>query len=183
MKHITKLKKNFVINTEYVKNSSFNEPVYIIDSGKNFIEAYNEKNKKIVKEKLETTDYLGEKTFISIKEFFKKCELDSTEYKVEKVNNDFVFLSVAKLGNLNLFFRISPKDNKLFLTNINKYKFVQTKNSIHDALNNISFLPEFEKIQLESYMKNKKNLKRDYLFLLNNSLEKLEKEYNKQNTK
>ena len=183
MKNITKLKKNFVINTKFVKNSCFNEPVYILDAGKDFVEAYSEKNKKIIKDKLMVDDSINTKTFISIKEFFKKCSQDSTEYKVEKINEDFVFISVANYAELTLFFRLSPTANKLFLTNINTYKFIKTKNTAHDALNNIKYIPEFEKLQLESYLKNMKNLKRDYIFLLNQSLDSLEREFNAQNSK
>ncbi|MBE5745701.1 MAG: hypothetical protein E7359_00210 [Clostridiales bacterium] len=175
MKNIQKLKKNFVINTNFVEKTSFNEPVYIIDSTKENITVYTIKNKNIVTTKtIKIDEKLNSKTFITVKDFLKKCTLDNTEFKIEKVNNGDVYIRVAYFNDLSLFFRIG-KTNKFILTNIKAYKFYPTKNNTYQALNNIETLSDFEKDKIARYLKNFKNIKRDLMFSLNKSLEALKK--------
>ena len=51
MRHLSKMKKNFVINTVYLPKKEFNEPVYVINSNKEYIEAYSTtKNKVVIKQ-------------------------------------------------------------------------------------------------------------------------------------
>lgn len=181
MKYLNKLKKNFVINTLFVDKENFNEPVYILDAKKEYVEAYSyTKNNKIIIKKIDITENLNTKTFITVKEFFKKCVLDDTEYKIEKVDNGDIYIRVAYFGNLALFFKTNIKENKLILTNINKYKFYKTRQNAQEALCKAQYLNEYEQIRTINYLKSKKNLKRDYLFSLSKSLEGLENAYNKQ---
>lgn len=184
MKYLNKFKKEFVINTKFIEKNDFNSPVFVINSGKDFVETYsrvkqNPKSKtvKIIKNKHEFKAPINEKTFISVKEFFKKCTLESTEYKIEKVNNGNIYILVAKLGELGLFFKTNPEENQLFLTNINCYKFEKTSNTACEALLKATHINEFEQMKIANYLKNKKNLKRDYIFSLKKSLENLEKQY------
>ena len=75
MKKLEKLKKNFVINTEYFEKSSLNEPVYIVDANKENFTAYStDKKGKISLKEIKIDEKLSGKTFITVKEFFKKCK-------------------------------------------------------------------------------------------------------------
>lgn len=181
MKYLNKLKKNFVINTKYVQNSEFNEPVYILNSKKDFVEAYSiTKNNKIKIKKIEIDEKNNTKTFITIKDFFKKCDLDNTEYRIEKVDNGDIYIRVAYLDDLSLFFKTNQFENKFILTNLNKYKFYKTRFNAVEALNKANYMSEFEQIKTVNYLSSKKNLKRDYIFTLKKSLETLENRYNQQ---
>lgn len=184
MKYLNKFKNNFVINTNHIEKSDFNSPVYIINSGKDFIETYSRvklspksKNTKVIKNKIDFKAPLNEKTFISVKDFFKKCKLESTEYKIEKVNNGNIFILVASFGELGLFFKTNPVQNHLFLTNMNCYKFQKTSNNTREALLNATHLNEFEQMKIANYLSSKKNLKRDFIFILKKSLDSLQAEY------
>lgn len=176
MKNLVKLKKNFVINTDFVEKSSFNEPVYIIDSDKNSVLVYTVNNRKIVTTKqIEIDDKINTKSFITIKEFFKRCTKDDTEYKIEKVNNGDIYIRVAYFGELSLFFKMS-KTNSFILTNINNYKFQKTNNTARDIFNNLKF-SYYQIERTVSYLKNLKNIKRDFLYYLNNNLSYIKKSY------
>ncbi|MGN1208440.1 MAG: hypothetical protein ACI4TI_03125 [Christensenellales bacterium] len=177
MKKVTSLKKNFVINTNFVKDAEFNEPVYVLDSGKDYITAFSTKKNKVIEQKVEITDELNTKTFIKVKDFFKKCTRDDCEYRIEKVNNGDVYLRVAYLGDISLFLRINEKENKLIMTNIKKYKFYPSKLSCIEALNKLEFLNDFDRMKIKGYISNIKNLKRDYLYTLNQTLDNLKRQY------
>lgn len=179
MKKLKKLKKNFAINTVYLPKKVFNEPVYILNATKEYIEAYSSSKNKVYIKQLKLVDEFCDKTFISVKDFFKLCKKDNSEYKVKKVENGDIFIRVAYYGDLSLFFKISNKGNILFLTNIKKYDFYPTSHNLLDVLNklNISF---YEKSKIQGYLSNLKNLKRDYIFSLKKSKEKLENQFNSQ---
>ena len=178
MKKVNKLKKNFVINTNFVKNENFNEPVYVIDAGKDFITAYNtDKKNKVNIEKVEITPELDTKTFIKVKDFFKKCKLNDQEYRLKNAKTDNVYLRIAYLGDISLFLKINEKENTLFMTNINKYDFYPSKLTKMEALNKIPRLNDFDKLKINAYTNNIRNLKRDFMFVLQNSLENLERRY------
>ena len=181
MRKLEKIKKNFVINTKFLKKSDFNEPVYVINSGKNFIEVYSTANKKVTIKKLELDGELAEKTFITVKDFFHKCKKDNTEFRIEKVDNGDVYIRVAFLDDLSLFLRLRNGNNQYFLTNINNYKFYETHFSSIDAVNKIDYLNYAEKENILNYLSNFKNIKRDYIYNLKKSLENLEKAYKLQN--
>ena len=181
MKTLNKFNKNFVINTVYQKNNDFNEPVYVLNAYKNYVEAYSKtKNKKIIIKKIEILPPLNTKTFISIKEFFKKCTIENSEYKIKNVDNGNIYILVARFQDIGLFFKTNQFENTLFLTNINKYEFYKTSLNTQEALVKASHISEFERIKIAGYLTSKKNLKRDYLFMLKKSLEALESAYNKQ---
>ena len=182
MRKLEKIKNNFAINTVYLKNKQFNEPVYIICGHKNSVDVYSTlKNKKVTIKSLELDEDLSQKTFITVKDFFHKCKKDNTEYKIEKVDNGDVYLRVAYFGELSLFLRLRKGDNQFYLTNINKYKFYKTQNLSFEAINRIPYLDYVGKENIISYVSNFKNIKRDYIYNLKKSLELLEKEYKKQN--
>lgn len=178
MKNILKLKKKIVINTVFIEKSNFNEPIYIINSNKDSISVYsNAKRNNVTIKKIKIDEEHNTKTYITIKEFFKRCTKDDTEYKIEKVDNGDIYIRVAYYGDLSLFFKIGKTKN-FILTNINKYKFIKTNNNTYQALSKIN-LPYFDKEHICAYIKNLKNIKRDYIYSLNKSLERLEKDYKK----
>ena len=181
MKKLEKLKKNYVINTLFLDKYDFNEPVYLQDANKENVTVYstNNRTKKVVLKTIKIDEILNTKTFITVKEFFKKCKKDNTEYKIEKVGNDTIFIRVAYFNDLSLFYKISLYKNtsSFVLTNINKYKFYKTTHNIYDALNKIK-LNILEVDRIANYLSNLKNIKRDYLFYLDKSKEKLEKQVN-----
>lgn len=177
MKYLNKFKKDFVINTKYVKNTEFNEPIYVISNDKTSVNVYNinKKNKVSIKN-VEIKDELTEKTFISVKEFFKKCKPDNTEYKIERVNNGDIYIRIAYFEDLSLFYRISDK-NKFILTNINKYNFVKTNNDTLQALQKVEKYNVYDIERANAYLKNKKSIKRDYLFAIKRGLQAIEDSY------
>ena len=180
MRKLEKIKKNFVINTELLKNKSFNEPVYIINSTKEYVEVYRTQNKKVKIEKITLDEDYSKKTFITVSDFFRKCKKDGTEYKIEKVDNGDVYIRVAFLGDISLFYRYRNGENKLIMTNIKNYKFDPTQNNTLEALNNISNLNYYNITKINGYLSSLKNLKRDYIYALKKSLENLEKIYKNQ---
>ena len=175
MKHLNKLKKQFVINTNYIKNSKFNEPIYIQNADRESVTVYSvDRKNKIILNKIKLENEYKEKTFISIKDFFKKCTLDNSEYKIEKVDNGDKYIRVAYFNDLTLFVKINEKENKFIFTNINKYKFYKTNKTLNDVLNSLNYFNYYGKLRMQSYLKNLKNLKRDYIFSLNKKLEFLQ---------
>jgi len=177
MKKLEKLKKKFVINTVFLEKNNFNEPVYLIDANKESVKVfYNNKKGKIEIKEIKIDEKLSTKTFITIEEFFKKCIKDNTEYKIEKVENGDIYLRVCYYNDLSLFYKLSYKSMQanFVLTNINKYKFYKTNNNITRALDktNLSYL---DKEKLQRYLSNMKNIKRDFIFTMKKSKEKLEK--------
>lgn len=181
MKKLEKLKKNYVINTAFLDKKDFNELVYIIDANKESVKVFvTTKTGKVSTKEIEIKDEFCEKTFITIKDFFKKCTKDNTEYKIENVENGDIYLRVAYFNDLSLFYKITYKTHKtnFVLTNINKYKFYKTNNNIQRALDrtNFSFI---EKEQLVRYLSSLKNIKRDFIFSIKKSKENLEKNLNK----
>lgn len=181
MKKLEKLKKNYVINSIYLKHFDFNEPVYLQDANKESITVFlsNNRTKKVTLKTIKIDETLNTKTFITVKEFFKKCKKDNSEFKIEKVENGEIFLRVAYFNDLSLFYKISFKTNtsSFVLININKYKFYKTNYNIFEALTKTK-LNILEVERLTNYLNNLKNIKRDYLFYLNKSKEKLEKQVN-----
>ena len=170
MKYLNKFKKDFVINTKYIKNNDFNEPIYVINNNKTSVSVYNiNKQNKINIKNIEIKDELKEKTFISVKDFFKKCKLDNTEYKIEKVNNGDIYIRIAYFEDLSLFYRFSTK-SKFILTNIKKYNFIKTNNNTRQALEKFPGFNFYDIERANAYLKNKKNIKRDYIFALKNGL-------------
>lgn len=180
MKYLKKLKKNFVINTKYLPKKQFNEPIYLINSNNEYVEAYSVKNEKIIINKIKIENEYAEKTFITIKDFFRHCTPDDTEYKIEKVDNGDVYIRVAYFNDLSLFFRLRKNKGTFILTNINKYKFYPTNLDTLSTLNKINYISSFESLKLNDYLHNLKNIKRDYIFTLNNSKDTIEKQYNRQ---
>lgn len=179
MKCLSKMKKNFVINTKYLPKKDFNEPVYVINANKNFVEAYSTSKEKVLIKQIKIEEELSGKTFISVSDFFKKCKKDNTEYKIEKVDNGDVYIRVAYLDDLSLFFRYRNNTTSLILTNLQKYNFVKTKHNAIEALNKIKQLDEYSILKFAGYLNNLKIIKRDYIFSLKKSKEHLENNLNK----
>ncbi|MBR4025360.1 MAG: hypothetical protein IKJ03_00210, partial [Mycoplasmataceae bacterium] len=124
--------------TIYLKHFDFNEPVYLQDANKESITVFlsNNRTKKVTLKTIKIDETLNTKTFITVKEFFKKCKKDNSEFKIEKVENGEIFLRVAYFNDLSLFYKISFKTNtsSFILININKYKFYKTNYNIFEAL-------------------------------------------------
>jgi len=183
MKKLEKLKKNFVINTKYLKDKDFNEPVYIIDSNKDFVQVFSIVKDKVKINKINLSEDLKEKTFITIKDFFRHCKIDNSVYGIEKVDNGDVYIRVAYLKDLSLFFRLRNEKNIFVLTNKNKYKFYKKNTNTLKALYLVNYLSEFDALKINDYLNNFKNIKRDYLYSLKKSLENLEKLFKQNNNK
>lgn len=86
MRKLEKIKNNFAINTVYLKNKQFNEPVYIICGHKNSVDVYSTlKNKKVTIKSLELDEDLSQKTFITVKDFSINAKKIIQNIKLKKL--------------------------------------------------------------------------------------------------